>query len=174
MWIRSRGVTKCSGPYHAATASGSVQALNTRSRGASKMRVIRTSWSLILRSFPAQVRLEPIHPSVPRSLALLHPLDRVVERLGTHLARPPLGFPATNDQPGLLEHLQVPRDRRQAHLEGLRKLADGRLALSEPGQDRAARRVGEGGEGESELVGGHITDRLINVAIKYHPPLRRN
>jgi hypothetical protein len=39
----ARGVSKCSGPYHSATSSGSVHALKTRSRGASKMRVIRTS-----------------------------------------------------------------------------------------------------------------------------------
>jgi hypothetical protein len=39
---RTPTVSKCSGPYHAATWSGSVHALNTCSRGASKMRVIKT------------------------------------------------------------------------------------------------------------------------------------
>src|SRR5881398_3459349 len=47
--IRSRGASMCSGPYHSATSSGSVQALNTRARGASKMRVMR----LITRIFEA-------------------------------------------------------------------------------------------------------------------------
>src|SRR5918996_4049630 len=110
MWIFSRGVSKCSGPYQAATSSGSVQALNTSSRGASKMRVIRTCWSgavmvdsPILPSFPAQVRVESVHPGLPRPLARLHPLDRLVERLGLQPARPPLSVPAADDQSSALE-----------------------------------------------------------------------
>src|SRR2546423_15649503 len=105
MWIRSRGVSKCSGPYHAATSSGSVHALKTRSRGASKMRVIRTSRSeatgvesLILLSFPAQVRVESVHSGLPHLLARLHPLDRFIERIGGQTAWPPLGPSAADDQ----------------------------------------------------------------------------
>src|SRR4051812_22930754 len=175
MRIRSRGVSTCSGPNHAATSSGSVQALNTRSRGASKMRVIRTSWSaaptgvesLILLSFPAQVRVESVHPGLPRPLARLHPLHCLVERLCLQPARSPLSVPAADDQSGALEHLEVARDRRQAHREGLRQLVHGRLALGETGDDRAARRIGQSGEGEAELVGRHVTVWLINVIIKY-------
>src|SRR5215213_6511943 len=104
MLIRSRGVSKCSGPYQTATSSGSVRALNSCSRGASKMRVIRTSWSLaaagveslIMLSFLAQVRFESVHPCVPRLLARLHPFDGLVKRLGLHPARPPLGLPAAD------------------------------------------------------------------------------
>src|SRR4051794_23569222 len=137
MWIFSRGVCMCSGPYQAATSSGSVQALNTRSRGASKMRVIRTSLSaaasgvesLILLSSPAQVRFESIHPGLPHPLARLHPLHRVVERVGLQPARPPLSLPAADDQSRALEHLEVARDRREAHRERLRQLVHGRLAL---------------------------------------------
>src|SRR5215212_232569 len=104
MWIRSRGVSKCSGPNHAATWSGSVHALNTRSRGASKIRVIRTCWSrsavlgsLILLSFAAQVRFESVHPVLPRSLARLHPSHRLVEGLSLQPARPPLRLTAADD-----------------------------------------------------------------------------
>src|SRR4051812_19328572 len=107
MRIPSRGVSNCSGPYHCASSSGSVQALNTSSRGASKTRVIRISWSaagtgvksLIFLSFPAQVRVESIKPALPRLPTGLHPLDRLVERLGLHPARSPLGLPAADDQP---------------------------------------------------------------------------
>src|ERR671923_2247641 len=169
MRILSRGVSKCAGPYHAATASGSVQALNTRSRGASKMRVIRTSWSavtgvesLISSSFLAQVRIEPIHAGFPGPLARLHPRQRVVERLGLQPARAPLRVAAADDQPRTLEHLEMARDRGQAHRERLRQLVDRRLALGEASQDRAARRIGEGGEGEAELVCRHVTERVIN------------
>src|SRR5919106_3464166 len=194
MWIFSRGVSKCSGPYHAVTSSGSVQALNTRSRGASKTRVIRTSWSaaaagvesVILLSFPpqrklglrcgvfpAQVRFESVHSGLPRLLARPHPLHCLVERLGLHPARPPLGLPAADDQPRALEHLQVARNRRQAHGEGLRQLVHGRLAFGEPGEDRPSCRIGESGEGEVELVGWHLTSSLINTDIKYDPPEKR-
>src|SRR5215210_2701374 len=182
MRTRSRGVSTCSGPYHAATSSGSVQARNTFSRGASKMRVISTSCSaaatgvgsLIWLSFSAQVRVESVHPGLPGLLARLHPVDRLVERLGLEPARPPLRLPAADDQPRALEHLQVPRDRREAHRERLRELVDGRLALGEAREDRAARRVGEGGEREAEVVGRHVTVRLINAAIKYHRRNERN
>src|ERR671919_935519 len=190
MWIFSRGVSKCSGPYHAVTSSGSVQALNTRSRGASKTRVIRTSWSaaaagvesVILLSFPpqrklglrcgvfpAQVRFESVHSGLPRLLARPHPLHCLVERLGLHPARPPLSLPAADDQPRSLEHLEVARDRRQAHRERFRQLVHCRLALGETGQDRAARGIGESGEGEAELVGRHVTAPLIKGLIKYQP-----
>src|SRR4051795_7735765 len=131
MWMRSRGVSICSGPNHAATSSGSVQARKTRSRGASKMRVISTSWSsaatglmsLIWLSFPVQVSVESVHAGLPGALARLHPVDRLVERVGLHAARPPLGVAAARDQSGALEHLEVARDRGQAHRERLRQLA---------------------------------------------------
>src|SRR5918996_1802449 len=116
MRIRSRGVSKLAGPYHASTSSGSVQARNPCSRGASKIRVSRPSSaatgvaSFISLSFPAQVRVEPVHPRLPRPLAGLHPLHRLVERVGLHAARPPLGIPAAHDQPRALEHLEVARD----------------------------------------------------------------
>src|ERR671914_2331640 len=123
--------------------------------------------SLILLSFPAQVRFEPVHPGLPRPLARLPPLNRLVERVGLQPARPPLSLPAADDQSRALEHLEVARDRRQAHRERLRQLLDGRLALGETGQHGAARRVGESGEGQAELIGWHVTVRLINVIIKY-------
>src|SRR4051794_13334209 len=106
----ARAVSKPAGPNHAATSSGSVQARNTWARGASKMRVRRISWSSIAGSFPAQVRVQPVHPRLPRPLACLHPVDRVVERVRLHPAGPPLGVAAADDQARLLEHLQVARD----------------------------------------------------------------
>src|SRR5256885_13755843 len=125
-------------------------------------------------SFSARGRFESVHPGLPRLLARLHPLDRLVERVGLHPARPPLRLPAADDQSRALEHLEVARDRGQAHRERLRELVHGRLALRETGQDRAARRVGESRVGEAELVAWHVTVRLINAAIKYHRPPERN
>src|SRR5262249_50861107 len=36
-----------------------------------------------------------------------------------------------------------------------------------PGEDRATDRIGEGGEGAVELIGLHLTSRLINTIIKH-------
>ena len=55
--------------------------------------------------------VESVDPGLPRALARLHPLDRVIQWLGLHPARTPLRLPAANDQPGALEHLKVTRDR---------------------------------------------------------------
>src|SRR3954469_3151765 len=168
----SRGVSKCSGPNHAATASGSVHAANTASRGASKIRVIRTSRSAvasgIVLSLSSQVRVEPVHPVLPGSLARLHPRHRLVERLGLHPARAPLRLTAADDEPGALEDLEMARDRREAHREGRRDLVDRRLALGKAGEDRATGGVRQSGEGAGELVGRHLTHRLNNETVKYH------
>src|SRR2546423_7026649 len=122
--------------------------MNTRSRGASKMRVIKTSRpaaatgveSLISVSFPAQMRVESVHPVLPRPLARLHPVHRFVERVGLQPAEPPLSLPAAYDQSCALEALEAARDRRQAHGERRRQPLDGRLALGEAGLGRTSRR----------------------------------
>src|SRR5215211_4804650 len=170
----SRGTSMWAGPYHAATSSGSVHALKTCSRGASKMRVIRTSWSVLTSSvigfsFAAQVRVEAVHLLLPGALARLHPCNRLVERLGVQPAGAPLRLAATHDQPGALEHLQVARDRGQAHRERLGELVDRRLALGQARQDRAPRRVGERTEGQAQRIGRHLTMRLINDLAKCTP-----
>src|SRR5204863_7742822 len=123
---------------------------------------------------PAQVRSGLVHSGLPRQLARLHPLDCLVARVGSQPAWPPLSLPAADDQSRALEHLEVARDRRPAHRERLRQLVRGRLALGEAGQDRAARRIGERGEGEADLVGWHVTVQLNNEIIKYHRPPERN
>src|SRR5215217_4037370 len=128
----------------------------------------------MLFSCSAQMRLESIHPGLPRRLSRQHPLHRLIKRVRLQPARPPLSLPAAHDQSGALEHLEVARDCRQAHRERLRQLVHGRLALGESGQDRAARRIGESGEGEAELVGWHLTLLLINTSIKYQLPPERN
>jgi hypothetical protein len=56
----------------------------------------------------------------------------------------------------------------------LRQLVHGRLALGEPGQDRAPRRIGESGKGEAEVVSWHLTLQLINTSIKYRRTAERN
>src|SRR5690348_12689295 len=105
MWMRSRGVSACAGPNHSATWSGTVQAAKTASRGASKIRVTRTSRSvaaagigsaIVVVSSTAQVGVEPVHAGLPGLLARLHPGDRLVERVRLQPARAPLGVPAAH------------------------------------------------------------------------------
>jgi hypothetical protein len=102
------------------------------------------------------VCVESVHALLPGPLARLHPLDGVVERLRPQAAWAGLSVAAALDQPGALEHLQVTRDRGQADRERLGQLVDRRLAVREPGEDRAARGIGEGGEREVELVGRDV------------------
>src|SRR5829696_6315098 len=124
----------------------------------------------MLLSCSAQMRLESVYSGLPRRLSRQHPLHRLVERVGLQPARPPLSLPAAHDQSSVLEHLEVARDRRQGHRERLRQLVHGRLTLGEAGQDRAAGRIGESGEGDAELVGWHLTLPLINTAIAERNP----
>ena len=94
-------------------------------------------------SFRAQVGVESVHPALPCPLARLHPVHCLVERVGLHPARSPLGLAAADDQAGSFEHLQVARDRGQAHREGLGELVDGGLALGEAGEEVLITRVFE-------------------------------
>lgn len=73
---------------------------------------------------------------------------------------------ATLDQPRALQHPQVLGDGGQGDAERTGELRDGGLPDPKPGQDRASRGVGEGGEGRVE------PERLmINHMVKYRSPL---
>jgi hypothetical protein len=65
-------------------------------------------------------------------------------------------FLAPREQAGLFEHAQVPGDRGSRDLEGLGEIAHGRLGLRQAGEDRPARRVGEGRE--SPVEGSRIVN----------------
>src|SRR6266540_4243783 len=64
------------------------------------------------------------------------------------------------------------RDRRQRDGERLGQLADGRIAAREPGEDRAARRIGKRGERGADGVHGrnvvlaYLTVKLNNRRIR--------
>src|SRR2546429_8499144 len=74
-------------------------------------------------------------------------LFRSPQRPRLEPARPRLRPAAADDEPGPLEHLQMLRDRRMAHAEGLRELHHARLPAGEAGEGRAARWVGQRGDG---------------------------
>src|SRR2546426_12315490 len=64
---------------------------------------------------------------LPVPAVLLDPPGDLAQRFRRQPARPPLGLPALLDEAGSLEHLEVLRDARQAHVEGRRQLRDRRL-----------------------------------------------
>src|SRR6266851_7585963 len=88
------------GPHHCATHFGSVQALNTSSRGASNTRVSTNSCSSFAMRFPvailfllflhvAQIVIQSIEALRPKFLVVRHPIGHVFERRGRDAARPP-------------------------------------------------------------------------------------
>src|SRR5438270_8635399 len=142
------------GPHQFDMCSHELCASNTRSRGASNTRVITISrsdgvvsvvlWlpvaaiSLLLSSSldPLQVLVQSVVALLPESAVPLGPLGHLFERSRFEPSRAPLALPAPRDQPCPLQHLQVLRDRREAHLEGLRQLLDRCHPSGQPRQDR--------------------------------------
>src|SRR6266849_5746342 len=173
MWMRmappgrasnsQTGFVNPCGPHHRATRFGSVQALNTSSRGTSKTLVSTNSCSSFAMMFPvamlfllflyvAQIVIQTIQALRPEPLVVRHPIGDILERRGRDPARPPLRLAATCNQTGVFQHLEVPGDGGHAHGKGRRQLCDRGLAGGQTREDGAASRVGESGEGGAEVV----------------------
>src|SRR5215510_11014334 len=98
------------GPSQWTTCAGSVQALKTRRRGASKMRVITSTRSASMAALLAaamvvllslqlgQIRLQAIQALLPEPPIVLQPLGGVLERHRLEPARPPLRLAPARDQ----------------------------------------------------------------------------
>ena len=90
------------------------------------------------------------------------------------VARPELRVPAPRDQPAALENLEVLGHRRQRHVEGRGQLVDCGVAPGQAAHDGPPRRVGQGGEGRIETLGGlrghghYLTKRLVICQVKYY------
>src|SRR5262249_26073396 len=133
-------LVKPRGPHQCTRCSGSVQASNTRLRGASKTRV-RTStrsaaaavllpaarFRLLLLQF-TQILVQAVETLLPETPVLLQPVGGVLERTGFEPAGPQLRFTAAGDQTGPLQRLEVLGDGGQAHGEGRGQLHDRGLA----------------------------------------------
>src|SRR6266704_2818981 len=118
---------------------------------------------LLLRLQPAQIGVETIEALVPEAAIVLEPLGDVLERGAFETAGPPLRRAAARDQPGALQHLEMLGDGGTAHRERLGELADRALALGQPGEDGAPRRVGECRERGAEAIGRHA---VMNHSVK--------
>src|SRR6266852_1869354 len=151
------------GPHHCATRFGSVQALNTSSRGASKTRVSTNTCSSFAMMFPvamlfllflhvAQIFVQTIEALRPEPLVVSDPIGDVLERRGRDPAGPPLRLAPACNQTGVFQHLEMPGDGGHAHREGRRQLCDRGLAGGQAREDGAASGVGESGEGGAQVV----------------------
>src|SRR5690606_21191243 len=159
------GIVHPSGPSsHCCRSAGVVHAFQTSSRGASKVRVNRTSRSVgvekvvtpdslvvtivVLRGLQGvEEPVEAAEARVPEAAIPLGPFAHLAERRRLEPAGAPLRLPPAGDEPGPLQHLEVPGDGGGAHREGGRELLHRGLPPGQPGEDRAAGGVGQGGEG---------------------------
>src|SRR3954454_8279149 len=119
----------------------------------------------------AQVGVEAIEAAFPQRAVPLGPGGDFLEQRGLDPARTPLRVASARDEAGALEHAQVLRHGRQAHVEGVREIRHRLLARREPREDRAPRRIGEGGKRGTEGVGVHglyLTIRLFNRQVQYY------
>src|SRR5262245_4396811 len=116
--ISQKGVVKPRGPHHCAKRPGSVQALKTRRRGASKTRVMTSSRSsvwvaafvLASMSLPlfqlVQIVIQAIEALLPETAIVFQPVAGILERARPQPAGPPLRLATAGDQTGALEHLE--------------------------------------------------------------------
>ena len=145
---RSSGIDEPCSPNHAANRSGSVHALNTSSRAASNIGRSRSRRRrCAAETTPSGGRRVSHRVLLPSSWTARRSARRAGRSCRPRTADtrsshrwPPQGagraagrdatapYRPAGDQTGALEHLQVLRDRLQAHRERLGQLVDGRLA----------------------------------------------
>src|SRR6185437_15475840 len=83
----------------------------------------------------------------PEHAIVLDPLGGGAHGTGVELAAVHPTVARAANEPGVLEDAQVLRDCRTRDLEWCREVANGCLARGEPRENRAARGIGECGEG---------------------------
>ena len=102
---------------------------------------------------------------------MLQPFLRGFQAFGIQPADQLLAVPGAGDQPGFLQHLEMPGDGGRRDGKGFGQLAHRGLAQRQPGQDGAAGGIGKGGVSGVEVC---ITSMLINISVKYKPRAKPN
>src|ERR1700682_980059 len=162
------------GPHHFATCFGSVQALNTSSRGASNTRVRTNSCSSFAMRLPvamvfllflyvAQIVIQTIKALRPEPTVVCHPIGDFLERTGFDSAGPPLRLAPSRNQTSVFQHLEMTGDGGQAHRKGRSQLRDRGLASDQAREDGAASGVGKGGKRRGQVVWRH---EVFNTPVK--------
>src|SRR5258708_27188513 len=129
---------------------------------------------LLFRLHLFQEVVEAIEILVPEFPEVSEPAVDLPERHRRDPARPPLRLAPARDQAGMLQHLQVLRNRRKAHVKGFCEFHHRRLAERQPRQARPAGRIGECRKGRAEGVNRHLylACELNNLWVKYSERLR--
>ena len=110
------------------------------------------------------MRVEAREASDPEAAMEVEPIRRRGKRLGLEPAPAMFAVSLVGNQRRFFQHLQMPRDRRERNIEGLRQFPHGCLTLSQADENRPASRVGEGVEGVVQRV--HLTAMLIHILVK--------
>src|SRR4051812_13996317 len=160
------GTSQSAPPNQSAKRSGSVHSRHTRSREASKTRVVVKPPSEGVRSgIVSQPLVEAVEARLPEPTVALEPLGGVLERDRPEPRRAQLRAAPPLDQAGALEHAQMLADGLGGDGERRGELVDRGLALDEAREDRPPGGVGEGGEGGGERVDGHGAIKPVGLLI---------
>src|SRR5919198_1307805 len=161
-------------PNHALTFAGSTQASNTSAGAASIVRDTARSKSccgalVVVAMFPflafefLEIRVQPLEALLPEAAVVLEPARGGGGGVGLEPAARRAALSGTPHQARPLQHAQVLGNGRPGDREGLGQVADGAVAVGEPGQDGAARGVAEGGV--DRVQAGNIGNHMVtNVA----------
>jgi len=101
-----------------------------------------------------QIGVETIEAFLEEPAIVFEPVVDILQRLRLDAAGAELRLAAARDQAGALQYFEMLGNRRKAHGERLGQFHDGGFAERQTGQDGAAGRIGERGEGGVEV--GHI------------------
>src|SRR5256712_4861877 len=128
------------GPHHLGISLGSVHAFHTSSRGASNVCLVTSSRSDFLTNLLFagmfvfllsscitdffQVFVQSGEAVLPEDAVSGEPTERRAQRSGVDLASVHAALRFDDEQAGMLEHVQMPRDGWQAHIVRLGELAD--------------------------------------------------
>jgi hypothetical protein len=93
-----------------------------------------------------QKRAQPIQPRVPEFLIALQPIERTLHCPALELTAHDATCLFPLDESGIFQNGKVLDDARQRHADRRSELADRSLAVPQPNQDRAPRRIGERAE----------------------------
>src|SRR6516162_2909522 len=140
------------GPYQAAKCSGTVHICQMSSMGASKRRSITTESCVLFVSVMAldvpssmfelvEIVVHAVKARLPDGPVLLDPGRHHSQAGRVEGARSVLGALAADDQPGLLQHLDVLGDCRERQVERVCELVDRGRPVGEAGEDRPTRPV---------------------------------
>src|SRR5258706_8024538 len=160
------------GPIHLPICAGSSQASNTRSRGASKLRVITNARSASApgtgfrfcmdlsfrfggarRGGRFEMFIEPVETLAPETTIEIEPGGGGFQAFRIEPAAAELAIALLPDEGRCFQHAQMTRNRRQGYGEGTRQFRYGRFAQCEALDNGAPRGIGKRRKGPVEAGG---------------------